>query len=747
MIDSGYKSAYPHAGSASIYKWVCGVILFCFSIISFGQSVPADTSSTSYGNNREPLQDILLESVTVMGYTPTELANRQAYNVTAIDVQKLHNSTTDIAQALGRISGARLRETGGLGSEFDLSIHGFSGKRIKYFVDGVPMDNFGPAFQINNIPVNFAKRVEVYKGVIPVWLGSDALGGAVNIITNDRMRNYLDVSYSYGSFNTHRTNINMVATSKNGLTFHLNAFQNYSDNNYKMTVDVADLYTGQYYPNTTVRRFHDQYHNETVIAKVGVVDKKWADLLLAGITLGKYYQEIQTGARVTAVYGKWHHKGDIVMPSVQYRKKDLFTDGLELSVNANYNLGTTQNIDTAHVRYNWLGDFIRYRGNGGEQWYSHYKYKDNAATATTTMTYRAKNRHYFALNNVYSHFNRKGNNIVSPGSKEDAVPKKADKNILGISYQYKAQDKWNATLFAKYLFQRASTTLMETDIFHPDDTVFNPVKSDRHQLGFGFSASYFFKPEFQLKLSYEKTNRLPESEDIYGDVMNREGNWELKPESSDNINLGVNYHLLSGNNRFYMSATGIYYYAKDFIYYTFNSYTNKLKAENLLKVSNLGAEVELRYSYRQRFAAGVNGTYQNIRDREKYRTDMPDAHVPSNTYTLRIPNIPYLFANADASYFLPNLFDKGDQLTFSYNFLYVHSFYLYWSNEGAKETKRVIPRQIAHDVNVTYSFREGRYNLAFECRNITDSKLYDNFSLQKPGRSFNVKIRYFIHNN
>ncbi|WP_350340028.1 hypothetical protein [Paraflavitalea speifideaquila] len=44
------------------------------------------------------------------------------------------------------------------------------------------MDNFGSSFQINNIPINFAERVEVYKGVVPVWLGSDALGAPLILL-------------------------------------------------------------------------------------------------------------------------------------------------------------------------------------------------------------------------------------------------------------------------------------------------------------------------------------------------------------------------------------------------------------------------------------------------------------------------------------------------------------------------------------------------------------------------------------
>ena len=31
----------------------------------------------------------------------------------------------------------------------------------------------------NNIPVNYAERIEVYKGVVPVGFGTDAIGGCL----------------------------------------------------------------------------------------------------------------------------------------------------------------------------------------------------------------------------------------------------------------------------------------------------------------------------------------------------------------------------------------------------------------------------------------------------------------------------------------------------------------------------------------------------------------------------------------
>ena len=45
---------------------------------------------------------------------------------------------------------------------------------------------------------------------------------------------------------------------------------------------------------------------------------------------------------------------------------------------------------------------------------------------------------------------------------------------------------------------------------------------------------------------------------------------------------------------------------------------------------------------------------------------------------------------------------------------------------------------------MSYSVRGGRYNFAFECRNFTDEKLYDNYSLQKAGRAFYGKVRVYF---
>ena len=295
----------------------------------------------------------------VITSTGVSRIKRSAFNAVAVDTKELQNTTKNLSDALAKAPGMKLRESGGVGSDMQLMLDGFSGKHVKVFIDGVPQEGVGSSFGLNNIPVNFADRIEVYKGVVPVGFGTDAIGGVINIVTNKkRQRWFLDASYSYGSFNTHKSYVNFGQTFGNGLTYEINAFQNYSDNDYHVYAPVEDFETGRIDKDKRVRvkRFNDTYHNEAVIGKIGIVDKKWADRLMFGFTYSHMYKEIQTGVRQEIVYGQKHRKGHSLMPSLEYSKQNLFTKGLDVVLTVNYNKNTTTNVDTASYKYNWYGE-------------------------------------------------------------------------------------------------------------------------------------------------------------------------------------------------------------------------------------------------------------------------------------------------------------------------------------------------------------------------------------------------------
>lgn len=723
----GLTTTTDQAGSYYFRKLKSGK----YTITVTGIGYTTQTKTVSFEENKSTILNLrmdadskALETVIVTGRTEVQEVNRQAFNVTAIDAKQLYNTTLDLAGALDRVSGVRVRESGGVGSNFNLSLNGFSGNHVKYFIDGIPMDGFGSSFQINNIPINAAERIEVYKGVVPVWLGSDALGGAINIVTGDRYRNYLDVSYSYGSFNTHRSVINAAVTSKKGLTLQINAFQNYSDNNYRVKVDAADIYTGAYAPGVKLKRFHDTYHNETLIAHVGVVQKKYADKLLFGITLGKNYKEIQTGARMVSVFGGWHRRGNLLMPTFKYRKENII-DGLDLTINANYNFGSEQNIDTVNARFDWYGN-SKPNGTSGERSRSLYKYKNNNGLVTAVLNYRITERHSLALSDIFNTFNRKGSDELNPGTIDQ--PRKTQKNVLGLGYTYTIANKWSSSVFGKYITQKNVVSSANASALTTKP-------------GYGIAATYFITPKLQVKTSYELTNRMPEAMELFGDVENQEGNPNLQPERSNNINLGLSYRFaLDSFHRFMINAGGVYRYSDNFIYNRLNNNQSKLVADNREGVRTIGGDAEIRYSYKNWLSAGATITYQYLQNMQKIE---PGYTGVSPVYLDQMPNIPYLFGNADISVTVANLGGNGNRLNIGYNLLYVHDFYLYWPSRGGE--KLIIPQQLSHDLNIVYSLRNGRYNIGLEGRNLTDALLYDNFSLQKPSRGFYFNLRYFIN--
>jgi outer membrane cobalamin receptor len=685
-----------------------------------------------------------LDEIVVEAKSPVQRVKESAYNVVAIDARALQNTTLDIAHAMEKVSGVKIRESGGLGSSVQFSLNGFTGRHVKFFMDGVPMEGMGSSFQINNIPINLAERIEIYKGVVPVGFGSDAIGGAVNIVTGQQKRTYADISYSYGSFNTHRTSVNAGYTSDRGLLFEIIAYQNYSDNSFLIDNAVKNLDNGQIDANKIerIKRFHDTYHNETLIVKAGLVNKKFADRLILSMNTGATYKELQNGVRQDVVYGQKHNRGTTFMPSVQYAKRNLFTEGLDARLTANYNKSATHNVDTATYEYNWRGERRYNSGKLGEQNYQDSRYDNSNWNTTFNTAYRIGERHSLMLNNVFTSFDRNTRATAADASlvASDTMPKVSQKNVAGVSYKYSYDNRFNASVFGKHYLQYSKGPKASDD-----GRSYTLAEESFAAAGYGIAGTLFFLSDFQAKLSYEKAFRLPTDSELFGDEDLEHGSAGLKAENSDNYNLNLSFNKTVGKRHFIFADAGfILRNTKDYIRRVTESVSNKYFATHINHgyVRNTGFNGELRYSYAGIVSAGANVTYQNIRDNEKQTM----SSSASTTYGARIPNIPYLFANADMEVTWRDFFRKENHLSFGYATNYVHEFPLYYEVHGAAG-KKTVPSQFSHDVSLTCTLAGGRYNLVLECKNLSDARLYDNFSLQKPGRAFYARVRYFFSAN
>lgn len=686
-----------------------------------------------------------IDPVIVEGKSAIQEVRETPFNVVALDAKSYYNSSVNLGNLLDKASGVKIRETGGVGSTMSVTLNGFTGRHVKIFMDGVPMEGFGSAFQLNNIPVNIADRIEIYKGVVPVEFGTDALGGVINIVTNQSANTYVDASYSYGSFNTHKSNINFGHTTKSGFAFQLNAFQNYSDNDYRVLTYVLDVNAGNYSADRQwVRRFNDRYHNETVMAKVGVVNKPWADRLMLGITLGQEQVGIQHSNIMQVAFGKREREGTTVLPSFNYEKRNLFVDNLNLSLNANYNQNYNQNIDTAARQYSWNGEF-RTKATRGEAENTMNEFYNKNGSATANVNYTFKERHRINLNNVFTGYTRENANLLNATLASDSIARNSSKNVLGGEYRYVQSKAWTTAIFGKHYTLNVSGPVDTSSV--ASRSSYASKSTSYSQTGYGIATTYFWR-KTQFKASFERSYRLPTDTELFGDEVYESSNVSLRPESSLNYNLGATYNgQFNENHALYLDGSLMYRDVKDFIRRVVDQRITGAGAgtatsENHGKVRNLGIDMEARYYYKNKFSIGVNATYQDLRNQEKYVSSI--STQLSNIYGDRMPNIPYLFGNADIGYMLHDFYGKGNLLSIGYTLNYVHEFFLRWESNGAVDTKDVVPQQLSHDAALTYIFGKGRYNIALEARNFTDVNLYDNFSLQKPGRSFSLKLRYFF---
>ncbi|MBK5722191.1 TonB-dependent receptor [Dysgonomonas sp. Marseille-P4677] len=651
-----------------------------------------------------------------------------AYNVVAIDVKPLHNTTLDIASVLNRVSGVKVRSDGGVGADVSFSLNGFGGRHIKFFMNGVPMDGFGKEFKLSNIPVGMIDRIEVYKGVVPIEFGSDALGGVINLVTSNKKRTHLEASFSAGSFNTYKSDINFTKIFQNGLSVQLYAFHNFSDNSYKVYLDPDNSGTERW-----VKRFNDRFNNGTGTVKVGFVNKPFADQLYIGFTYGKGRKGIQHGTTMDKVFGRRHEHSETIMPSLEYAKSNLFTEGLNVKLTGNYNLGYTQYIDTTSYVYNWLGEATK-SGSKGESGSgpSMMKYYNNNGSTTFNISYMLGRNHEFNINNVLTLFNRKTKDPLAV--KETEAEKSAEekrrslKNITGLSYKYTLNKYFNASAFGKYYWAKHT---LKQDV------------ETTNTFGYGLVATTFFQ-DFQLKASYELTHRLPTANELFGDGALEWANFELKPEKGNNFNIGLSTSkVIARKHALYFDVGYMYRLISDYIIRNIYGEGTRASMSNHGKVLSSGINAEARYIYNNLLSVGGNVTYQSVKNNERYKAGTDD--VESTLYKLRMPNVPYLFANADAGFTFRNLGYKGNDFYIGYNMNYVHQFYYDWSIYGVKESKSVIPSQVSHDINISYNLLKKSINLSAECRNIGNAKLYDNYYIQKPGRSFMFKIRYIYH--
>ena len=680
-----------------------------------------------------------LEGVMIVGKSNAQLLKESALAVNALNVRPIISSAHNLNSVINKTTGVKVRESGGVGSDFELSINGMSGNSVRYFIDGVPLSSKGSGVNLANLPVNIIERIEIYKGVVPAYLGSDALGGAINIVTKEDRRNYLDFSYGYGSFNTHKADFNAQYLFK-GIIVKPTIGVNYSDNSYKVkNVEVWNEDKGKYV-NESRRRFHDDYFSLLGQLELGVTNRRWADSFFVLGSYSKVDKELQTGSIQTIVYGEAKRQSDSKSLSATYSKRNFIVNKLRLNALLSYTWDHSRTIDTAFRKYDWNRNFIETTRNeimGDSK--SIRNYKRPRAVARANFDYVVNSNHSFNLNYL---MNRLGNERYDEVDKSFSKSKDVlAKHIIGLSYnQSLFKGKMNNLFFVKDYLNYIKVTQRDKYWITGSDRV--DKRATKSYWGYGTAVRYALMEALALKVSYEHSVRLPLGNELLGNGTTVLANLKLKPESSNNYNVGLfGSFKVRDKHLFNYEANAFTRDASNYIRAVLSERDGMMQYENVSSVNVKGGEGEFSYNFSDMLRFMANCSYQKAVDMNRYKED----GKPSITYKNKLPNRPWLFGNAEMNLYFRNLIGVYDKLMIGYHYQYVHWFFLTWEAYGSLSGKSKIPTQYQHNAVVSYSWKRERYNLSLECNNLFDRELYDNFMLQKPGRAFFLKFRLFIN--
>jgi outer membrane cobalamin receptor len=719
---------------------ICDIECKCMGYKIFRKKISIKPGAVSTMTIR--LQDTVtaLKDVEIVAKSNVQELKENPQTISVIDAKPLQSQSSGSIEIINKVLGVKVRQAGGLGSEANVSINGLSGKQIKFFLNGIPMDYFGNGLSINVLPVSLIDRIEVYKGVVPIELGADALGGAMNIVTKSNVNTYLDASYSVGSFNTHKGSLNAYHLLPNSHFFtSVSSFYNYSDNNYFVDVDIPDENGNPV--KKRVKRFHDAYQNYLGSVEIGIINTKWAKLFSISAGFSGMHDNVQHNpTNIEQPYAKVTQQERVINTSIKFQKKDIIKN-LDITAYAGFNNSSSLSVDTSIYSYTWEGNkyiffgkpvvhpFVGEKSSNRKQLY----FKKDNLVAQLNLNYKLSNSSSLKFNSVSTFYERKGHDTIQEkyyGRNYFQQPESMIKHVLGLAYEQRLfHDKLTSITSFKYYHYKAKGFEINS---YNEQIVVTQVKS---QTGFNQALRWRFNNRFLARTSYEYATRLPDVSEAFGDFLDVNPNPGIQPETSHNINSG----LLYAGKKFGLEFNGFYRSTNHIIYLKTSRFFSQ--NQNLLKAETKGLELEMTYKPLKFISLSVNATYQDIRNKSLLKNS---GTTDSRYYNARMPNIPYLFGNGEVRIQKENINRYIHSIQVWWNMNYVHEFYLYWATDGDKDKKATIPRQWIGNGGVCVTLAKSALTISAEIFNLTNEKAFDNFNIQKPGRNVSIKLRYFI---
>ena len=692
---------------------------------TFGKKISVKGQVRSDVSLKEQAEEI--SGVTVSGKSIAHQKKEQSMPVTVIDMSNLRGTVSSVQDILLKTVGITLRSSGGVGSSSRISVRGLEGKRIGFFIDELPLGEQTDYIDINDIPIDMIDRIEIYKGVVPARFGGSSLGGAINIVIREYPDKYADLSYGYESYNTHKAQgVFKRNLKQRGSVFGIGGGYTSSDNNY--------TFDSPFQEGLRITRNHDKYR-KLIIGGSFKAKKWWFDEVELEPVFVKTYKEIQG---IEYDIREAHSQSLMMGLSNKLEKDNFLTEGLNLDMFNGLVLTKMNFIDKATRRYEWDGSSYptpsRYGGEAGYNYPSDSDDKKLTFINKTNLEYILTERHSLNINSVFSMANGTPKDDLKTLSlgKQVNFDSQMRSWISGLTYDFRTlNDVFLNSLTVRHYMYTMHTQM--APLFVPGKYDVDVSKSD---FGVNNAMRYRFLPSLMGKLSAGYEVRIPSETELLGDGIAVIPSPDLLPERNLSANLGLLFDLIGKHpTNAQIEMNFFYMYLQDMIRYTAGLIGAQY--QNFGEMRTLGVEFEAKADVLPSLYLYGNTTYQDLRDTRAYE---PESTVPNPTKNKRMPNIPYLMANAGLEFHRENLFGGTGQNTRLFaDVAFVEEYY--YDFEMTQLQKRRIPRSTTIDIGFEHSFLNNKIFLSGKVRNITNEKTLSEFNRPLMGINGGVKLR------
>ena len=702
-------------------------LMFMVSFVGYQTIIDTIITNRKYYTLKLFPEPIDLADVVIVGKTRAQVLRESPEAVSVIDAKELQGRSISLETVLNKTIGLKVGQTGGLGSSSRIIVHGLEGNRIQILWDGIPMSNSDGAFSLDEIPIDIIERIEVYKSIIPARFGCDGLGGAINIVTKEFSTDYLDASYEFGSYQTHKGSVfSRKNFPKSGILIGMGGYYTTAKNDYSFRVPERE--------NLLVKRDHDRFQSYMLKGKIAFT-KLWFDEISTEFGYYNRFNEIQ-GILKNIQHAE--NQSGMFMLENKLIKSGILNDRLNLESHLSLSHMTNNFVDIAQVNYDFEGNIYPSPNGMGETGEVPHNSNDKSLEINERINfdYKLSANQSLNLNTLINYAQRQPNDEIASqhaGFVIGGFPSKKTSVISGLTWDTKLFDRKLTNMFSAKYFHLHS----EIEDLTSYEMIEAPKKKNNttSQIGWIEAMKYKAFRGFHLKASYQRAIRLPNSQELFGDGIITFPAAGLKPEKSHNFNLGflIDKNDILGLSRLQFEVNGFYMQVSDMI---------KLMKQHMAagyvnaeKVHIKGIETELKLDITPTVYAYGNLTYQDLRDVLNY---LPGTQAPNPTKGLRLPNIPYLFANFGAEYHRDQLF-KNWHIKAFWDGKFTEEFFYFW--ELTELQKRRIPRSFVNDIGLLLTYKN-KYSVALECHNMMNKEVWDQFRQPLAGRTFHLKFRY-----